>query len=232
MNCKIFVLIAAFVISSTGLFAQDCNTYYRFIENATYEYGYFDKKGKPEGRDVHKVTNLNTAADGTLTAELQSKFIPEKKSAEVFETNSVIKCKDGIIQMDLSMNMASMMSQYQNMDITLEGTPLELPYDLKVGQTLPDATTKIKTGMNGMNLMSVTMSVTDRKVEAKETITTAAGTYECLKISQTMSMKTIMSKTFHTVDYFAEGVGLIRSETYNKKGKLESTRDLLSLTEE
>lgn len=232
MNFRVFAFLFALLTFSVVLSAQDCNTYYRFIENATYEYGYFDKKGKPDGRDVHKVTNLTTSADGTLTAELSSKYIPEKKKAEVFETNSSISCKDGIIQMDLSMNMSSLMSQYQNMDVTLEGTPLELPYNLEVGQTLPDATTKIKTGMNGMNLMSVTMSVTDRKVESKETITTPAGTYECLKISQTTSMKTIMSKTFHTVDYYAEGVGLIRSETYSKNGKLESTRELLSLVEE
>jgi hypothetical protein len=232
MKFRIFALFLVLVSFSVSISAQDCNAFYRFNENATYEYGYYDKKGKPEGRELHRISNLSTDADGTVSAELHSKLIPEKKNADVFESNSTVTCKDGILHLDLSMNMSSMMSQYQDMEVSLEGTPLEIPYDLKVGQTLPDATTKVKTGVNGMNLMSVTMSITDRNVEAKEKITTPAGTFDCFKISQTTSMKTIISKTFTTVDYYAEGVGLVRSETYSKNGKLESSRELLSLTEE
>jgi hypothetical protein len=131
--------------------------------------------------------------------------------------------------MDISMNMSQMTSQFSEMEVSMEGDPLMIPSNLKVGQSLPDATTKIKTGMNGMSLMTVTLSVTDRKVEGMETITTPAGTFECYKITQTTSMKTIMSKSFTTEEFYAAGVGLVRTNTYKKNGKLESYQELLSL---
>lgn len=228
---KFFATLSVLFLSTLFLQAQHCDTYYRWIEGATYEYGYFDKKGKPEGRDLHKIETISESEDGVLRAEIHSKFIPEKKKQETAEATAEIFCKDGSIQMDLSFTMSQMMTQFENMEVTMDGEPIEIPYDLKVGQTLPDATTKIKSGVNGMSLLTVTMSVTDRKVEAKESITTPAGTFECFKISQTSTVKTIVSKTFNVVEYYAAGTGLIRSETFSKNGKLESRRDLLSITE-
>lgn len=215
---------------TTFLAAQDCSSFYRFVENATYEYGLFDQKDKPEGRMLYRVSNVAETADG-FSADIHSKIIPEKKNQETMETDSKITCTDGTLQMDLSMNFSQMMSQFSSMEVTMEGEPLLLPAKLEAGQTLPDATSKIKTAMNGMNLMSVNISVTDRKVEGKESITTPAGTFECYKISQTTHVKTIMGKTYQSVEYYAEGVGLVQSETYGKNGKLEGKQVLLSLEE-
>ena len=216
------------VLCSAFLYAQDCSTFYQFTENAAYEYGLFDHKDKPQGRQIIRISGVSETGVG-VTATVNSKFIPEKKNQETFEATSEVTCKEGTLQMDISMNMAQMTSQFSSMEVSMEGDPLMIPSDLSVGQTLPDATTKIKTGMNGMSLMSVTLSVTDRKVEGKETVTTPAGTFECYKIVQTTSMKTIMSKSFTTEEFYAEGVGLVRTNTYKKNGKLESYQELLSL---
>lgn len=215
---------------STFLGAQECNTFYRFIENATYEYGFFDAKDKPEGRQLYRVGNITETGDG-MTAEVHMKFIPEKKNADTFEADSRVVCKGGTLQMDFAMTMSQMTSQFSNMEMTMEGDALQIPAKLTAGETLPDAETKIKTGMNGMSLMSMTLSITDRKVEGKESITTPAGTFECYKITQTTSMKSIMSKSYQSVEYYAEGVGLVQSETYDKKGKLENKQVLLSIEE-
>lgn len=212
----------------TTLQAQDCGTFYQFTENAAYEYGLYNHKGKPQGRQLIRVTEV-TESDGAVTAEVNSKLIPEKKNQDTFEATSTVTCKEGILQMDISMNMSQMTSQFSSMEVEMEGDPLMIPAKLEVGQNLPDATTKIKTGMNGLSLMTVTLSVTDRKVEGKETITTPAGTFECFKISQMSKVKTIMSKSYKTEEYYAEGVGLIRTNTYKKNGKLEGYQELLSL---
>lgn len=230
MKWYAFLPILCVVTFPITLQAQDCNTFYRFVEDATYEYGFFDAKDKAEGRQLYRVSNVTETTDG-LSAEVTTKFIPEKKNQDTFETNSKVLCQNGTLQMDFSMNMPQLTSQFSSMEVTMEGDPLTLPAKLTAGESLPDATTKIKTGMNGMNLMSMTLSVTDRKVEGKETITTPAGTFECYKITQTTNIKTIVGKTYQSVEYFAEGVGLVQSETYDKKGKLESKQVLLSLEE-
>ncbi len=227
MNLRSLLTFLA-AICSVFLYAQDCSTFYQFTNNASYEYGLFDHKDKPQGRQIIRVSDVSESGDG-VTATVNSKFIPEKKNQEPFEATSEVTCVDGTLQMDISMNMSQVTSQFSNMEVSMEGDPLMIPSKLEVGQTLPDATTKIKTGMNGMSLMSVTLSVTDRKVEGKESITTPAGTFECYKITQTTSMKTIMAKSFTTEEYYAEGVGLVRTNTYKKNGKLDSYQELLSL---
>ena len=227
MNLRSLLTFLA-ALGSAFLYAQDCSTFYQFSENAAYEYGLYDHKDKSQGRQIIRVSNVEETGGG-LTATVNSKFIPEKKNQETFEAESQITCTDGTLQMDIAMNMSQMTSQFSEMEVSMEGDPLMIPSDLTVGQTLPDATTKIKSGMNGMSLMTVTLSVTDRKVEGKETITTPAGSFECYKITQTTSMKTIMSKSFTTEEFYAEGVGLVRTNTYKKNGKLESYQELLSL---
>ncbi|PHN08549.1 TapB family protein [Flavilitoribacter nigricans] len=227
MNLRSLLTFLA-VSCGTILYAQDCGTFYQFVENASYEYGLYDHKDKSQGRQIMRISDV-TETGGAVTAKVNSKFIPEKKNQDTFEATSEVSCEDGTLHMDISMNMTQMTSQFSEMEVSMEGDPLMIPSALKAGQTLPDATTKIKTGMNGMSLMTVTLSVTDRKVEGMETITTPAGTFECYKITQTTSMKTIMSKSFTTEEFYAEGVGLVRSNTYKKNGKLESYQELLSL---
>ncbi len=71
--------------------------------------------------------------------------------------------------------------------------------------------------------MNMNVIIENRKVEAKETITTPAGTFECYKISSEISSKVaFVNQKFKSVDWFAKGVGMVRTETYDKKGKLES----------
>lgn len=67
--------------------------------------------------------------------------------------------------------------------------------------------------------------ISDRKVEGKETINTPAGTYQCFKISYKMSIDTSMLGinipiNFRGIDFIAEKEGIVRSESYNKNGKL------------
>lgn len=228
-TCKTFLFLIAFLLTGTLSWSQDCNTFYHFVEDATYEYGHYDKKGKLEAREIQTLSNITTPTDGVVEADMSMKMISEKKNEETFQTQAKIRCEDGVIQLDMAMMISGMMAQFENMDVTIEGEGMELPNQLEVGQTLPDATTEVKTAMNGLNLMTVTISITDRKVEGKETITTPAGTFECFKIRQTSTVKTIMKKSFESVDYLAPGTGMVRSDTFAKNGKLDSRRELLSL---
>ena len=71
--------------------------------------------------------------------------------------------------------------------------------------------------------VSVNMTVTtqNRKVEAEEKITTPAGTFDCLKITYDMVSKIGFVKVQgSSVEWYSPGTGTIRSESYNKRGKL------------
>lgn len=85
-----------------------------------------------------------------------------------------------------------------------------------------------------MTVMTMTMNVKNRKVEAKEDITTPAGTFSCYKVSS--EMETEMGQmmpikvSIKTVEWFSENTGVVRSESYKSNGKLQGYSILSSLT--
>ena len=120
----------------------------------------------------------------------------------------------------------AMQQSLANMEVSIEGTELALPSTLTVGQERPDASTTIKAGSNGVTIINMTVNVTNRKVLSREELTTPAGTFNCYKITQDTDVKMMIAKTMTSIDYYAEGVGMVRSETYDKKGNLEGYTEL------
>ncbi len=64
------------------------------------------------------------------------------------------------------------------------------------------------------------MNVTDRKVEAKEAVTTTAGTWDCYKISFKSKMVIKMTVigiplNLSGTEWYAPGVGVIKTESKN-----------------
>jgi hypothetical protein len=67
-------------------------------------------------------------------------------------------------------------------------------------------------------------------VTAKERLTTPAGGFDCVKIESEVSTKVlIINRKVGNISWLAPGVGTVRAEYYDDKGRLESTKELISL---
>jgi hypothetical protein len=85
--------------------------------------------------------------------------------------------------------------------------------------------------MGGM-AMNMIMDIVDRKVEAAESMTTPAGTFDCMKLTQTEKMDMGMMKTTSSSkEWLAMGIGIVRQEHYNDKGELTGYMILTSVTQ-
>ena len=78
--------------------------------------------------------------------------------------------------------------------------------------------------MNSPIPMTMNISITNRKIVGKESVTTPAGTFECDKITSDLTVETKMAigftLSFSTVEWLAPKVAVVKSESY-KKGKLQ-----------
>jgi hypothetical protein len=88
---------------------------------------------------------------------------------------------------------------------------------MKVGDDLKDATLDMTIDNSGMK-QTVNMVTSNRKVEAKESITTTAGTWDCFKISykSKITIKTMgMGIPFNIegFEWFAPGFGIVKTES-------------------
>ncbi|MDT0606890.1 TapB family protein [Croceitalea rosinachiae] len=212
--------------------AQDnCSTFYPMTEGATYQYNLYDKKDKPSGSTTYNVKAVNN--DGGNTTATMSVVVGGEKPKDQMELEYEVTCTGDGISIDFnSMLSPQLQSQVEQMnaEIDISGTNIEIPNNLSVGQDLGDAELIMAMSMSGIK-MNTEVKTTDRKVIAKETVTTPAGTFDCYVLTSTISSKAMMAKmTFTDKLWLSEGVGIVKQESYNKKGKLDSRMELASFS--
>ena len=222
---KRFFLIAfalILILPVAHLSGQDCNMYFISEEGAEMELTHYNPKDKVESVTRHVIKEKNHI-NGAVVYTVQHTTY-DGKDKEIGSGEFEIKCKDGVFYMDMKNFLdESMMQGNEDMEFEMKSEDLEFPSDLSVGQSLSDGS--ITATMEGGGMMSFEMKVkiTDRKVETKETVTTPAGTFDCYRISyNTQTDMMMMNVNTRSVDWVAEDVGMVKSETYNKKDKLQS----------
>ncbi|WP_449405323.1 TapB family protein [Kriegella aquimaris] len=219
------ILCTLIVLSIT---AQDnCSKYYPLVEGASFQYTIYNKKGKTDGITDYKITNVANSG-GSTSATFDIKFTDDK-GKDIFNTDYNISCSEDGIKIDYaSLFPSSMMKQYEDMGIEMDisGTDIKIPNDLSVGKELQDANVSVSMNMSGIK-MNTTVDTSNRKVEKKESVTTAAGTFDCYLITETSTSKT-MGATIETDNklWLAEGVGMVKQESYKKNGNLMSRMEL------
>ena len=225
---KIRLMVSMVALCVTYSYAQECSSFFPFEEGAYLEYTNFNKKGKVESITENTVTTI-TKADGATEA-IVGTVLKDKKGKESYSGSYQVFCKDGKLLMDVNTIFNPAMQQsFSGYEVTIEGDALVFPNVLEVGEVLPDASSEITTAAGGLNIATMNIDITDRLVEGKSTITTAAGTFECYKISQLTSIRMMVSRAYGTVEYFAEGIGVVRSETYDQRGNLQSYMELTAI---
>ncbi|SIT12650.1 hypothetical protein SAMN05421766_1124 [Zobellia uliginosa] len=227
-----FLTTVLCLIVTTFTFAQDsCSKFYPLEEGSSFEYTNYDKKEKVEGSVHYTITEVRSeGAASVATFDMKYK---DKKGKDLFESNYSFSCENGLVTIDYkSLFPSQMMQQYTEMGLEMDisGTDIELPNDLSVGQQLNDANVTVAMSMSGIN-MNVSVDQTNRKVEKRESVTTPAGTFDCYLITENHMTKT-MGATIETSTklWLAEGIGMVRQESYKKNGSLMSRTELTRFT--
>jgi len=229
MKTNIISALGSFLFLINVNAQNNCSKYYPMIEGASFEYTNYNKKGKTEGTASYKVSQVSTVGENTsATMEMNLK---DEKGKEIYNSDYSFTCTGNMVTVDYeSLVPKSMLEQYKDMEMDISGTDLELPNDLSVGQQLTDANVTMKISMGGMN-MNTTVDLINRKVEKQESVTTSAGTFDCYVIYTDNKIKAMMVKqTFPSRVWFAEGVGMIKQESYNKNGKLIGSTQLTAFS--
>lgn len=211
-----------FVLAPATIANAQCNTYYVFQEGSEWEYESYNAKGKLAGKSQQKVSEFSNTASG-YTATVSSRMFDDK-GKEVMKGDMLYKCDNGTMYLDMrNFISAEQMKVFSDYEMKIEATDLEFPSTLSAGTSLKDGNITISASGTPFP-MKMTMAVTDRKVEGKESVTTPAGTFDCYKVTSTSTMENQMGMkmTIRTsaVEWIAPKVGMVRSESYDKNGKL------------
>jgi hypothetical protein len=220
------ILLISFISYETH---SQCNTYFNFKEGAEYEMTHYSGKDKVTGKSLSQILSVEDNG-GILTALIKGTAF-DKKGEEITSMNFEYICDEGVLKMDMNKFIPKdMFGSDADIEFEMEGDYLEFPKSLEIGQSLKDGMINGKMTMEGnpaMANMALSVKIFNRKVEAREDITTPAGSFNCYKISYDMESSTkVMGMNnkvdMKGIDYVSEGVGVIKTESYNKKGNLSS----------
>lgn len=223
---KKVILLVVFSLCTFGTIAAQnaCSKYYPMKEGSSMEYTIYNKKGKSDGKTTYSVTDVKSS--GSETSATFNIDFSNTKGKKEFETAYDITCTGTGIKIDyMSLMPAQMTEQYEKMDVEMDfsGTDIELPNNLSVGQNLDDANVTMKMSVGGID-MNISVDIVDRKVEARESITTDAGTFDCYQLSELIKSKSMgVNLEMTSKTWLAEGVGMIKNETFRKNGKSEGS---------
>lgn len=203
--------------------AQDCG-YYALAKGTTFAYQNLDAKGKLTG-SVRTTCQDATRTETGTSYSIKSEYTDDKGNTTTREYN--MRCENGNFYIDMQQIVdPKSMESFKNMEVTVNSNDLMYPSQLTAGQVLPDASISISAGSGGIRLMNLLVNVTNRKVESQQSVTVPAGTFDCYKITYDVETK-LMFKIYTTVtEYVNMGVGNVKTETYDKKGKLLGTTQL------
>jgi hypothetical protein len=226
MNRKLLILFAVLLSGMFVLNAQDCTFYFPVKVGATTEVKNYSAKDKLTGSVKSKVIE-QSASKIKFSNEV---FDDKGKSLSSGEFE--VQCKNGEYVMDMNSFLKGVdKNAYKDMDVKIEASEMTIPAKLQVGQQLKDGQIKMKISNQIMTIMNMTVKIMNRKVESFEDITTPAGTFKCAKITYDMESKVMGTVRTKVIEWLSEKVGVVRSETYDQKGKLSGYSVLSAITQ-
>jgi hypothetical protein len=213
-----------------GISQSDCKPYVPPTKGSTWEITNYSKKDKVTGKIKYELLDL-VESGNDITFKLQATSYDDKDEV-VYVNEYEAYCTGGKFEfdMDLMMNGASM-AAYQEMDVEVDASKFVIPtYAEPAGTKLADGELTIKIGSGGTTMFTMKVLVTDRLIEGTERRETSAGDFDCIVLTQKVTTRVLFKIEASSKEWYSEKVGLVRSESYDKKGKLTGYSVLTSIT--
>ena len=206
-------LIFFFLFASISMKAQPCEGFFPMNKGSIMETTTFNEKGKSQTVSTITIQDIVSIGNG-VKLSIHADIVDEKGKS-VSSADYEAKCSNGSFSIDMkSMLSPEQLKSSKDMTVTIDADDIVYPLDFTVGEMLKDAHLKMNVSMNNMNMPGTTIDITNRKIEGKETITTPAGSFECLKISSNIKIKNIIGYEMKSIEWISKGNGVIRTESY------------------
>ena len=130
------------------------------------------------------------------------------------------------VSMDLGQTLTTIIKNYfPNVKTLSEGTQAIMPARMQPGDALPEAHAVVRAGS-----LKFTVDVTERTVLRTETITTPAGTFDCVVIREHKVEKGPMYLSDKwSLNWYTRGIGYIRHDNLDKNMQLEESEILVRI---
>jgi hypothetical protein len=198
------------------------NVFFPSKKGQTFIYANLNDKGKTDSYTKQVISKVEGNVDNMAITYLSEALDKDRKSITdpPLEVEVTINVIHGVVVFDGS----SFAAPGSEGLIEIEGDNILLPSTLAVGEKLKDV--KFVMILNMGFKIRTNVLIKDQECLAIEEVTVSAGKFKCHKVTQTTVVGKVTQKI---IDWYAPGVGSVKQETYNDKGKLQSSKTLYSI---
>lgn len=205
------------------------------------EYQLLDAKGKLTGFLRYRVLAISTDSSAekkkkpvvTTKVSLKSGLYGPKDQL-LQQQDLAIRCRNDTTFTDgLGEINYEGLKSFRDRLLAYEGTSLAWPNQPAIGSSLPSGGVVVQVSSPSVAIAKIKTTVGQRKVLAGPApITVPAGTFTCYSVESRRELATaaradlVLKNTGREVDYYAPSVGIVKTEYYDKNGKLLKTRVL------
>jgi len=223
-------LLLFFAAKSNSVQAQECEMIFMMEEGVVLEYHNYDNKDKETSWEKRTVTDKH-AIDGGLSLTMHVETHTAQDS--IYHHDLTFECRNGVITVDMSgyLSQEALAPYLQTMTVEVNTQNMTIPQNLATNTVLDNGSVTAKISNNGVAMMTISCNITNRKVVGNQSITTKAGTFDCMKITYDSEVKMMFRIEGSGIEYISDKYGTIRTESYDKRGKLLAYTVLEKVTE-
>ncbi|HEX8427875.1 hypothetical protein [Hymenobacter sp.] len=179
---------------------------------------------RKESKKTTVLENITTLKSGLYT----SKNLLVQLQDLTFRSRRDTCFTDGLADMN-----ADALRRFRDRKLAYTPMPVAWPNKPTIGSSLPDGGVSVQVSSSVVNIATVSTVLRKRRVvSGPSSLTTPAGTFSCYQVEAVRESATVprpdmaMRTSVKQVDYYAPGVGIVRTEIYGKNGKVEQVREL------
>ncbi|GAA4007284.1 hypothetical protein GCM10022408_19000 [Hymenobacter fastidiosus] len=219
-----------------------CAHPFGLYDNMELLYKVTNAAGKSTGELRQRVVRLGSEMNkkktrATTTVLLKSGRYDEKNRLSsqqdlTFNCSRDTTFTDGLTQFD-----PESLKSFRDRIFDFAPVNIAWPNQPTVGSKLPAGGSQIQVRSSAVDLAKVSTMVQKRRVvSGPEAVKTPAGTFQCYKVESERESMTraradvAFRTTVRLVDYYSPTVGVVKTEVYDKKGKLAETRTLAAIS--
>ncbi|MDL2239859.1 hypothetical protein LJC73_06635 [Bacteroidales bacterium OttesenSCG-928-L14] len=194
------------------------NIYFPSKEGMKLKYADKNAKGKITGYTEYHIIKVNNIDDKNYSISYLLTIYDEKNTPTLSDMEVIVKIINGVVHFDGSSYMASLA---EGMEI--KGNGISIPANIEVGQKLKDFSVTIES-------LATTNTCTNVIVAAEEKITVDNAVLDTHRIDMDTAGKALFIKYEGKISqWYAKGIGEVKTINYDKKGKVSTTRELISI---
>ncbi len=224
---KVLVSLFLSMLFTCTSYAQSCTLFHQMKQGSKTEMSHYNKKGKLASKTTSEVLEVLPLENG-YEADIRTKAIDDE-GEEIFNGDVKMSCANNVISVSMQHILGpDQLKSFQDMEVKIDETNILYPFDINPASTLKDGNFKAEVYSGELKIVTLTFEITDRKVIGSESITTPAGTFDCLKITYNSKFKALFTFSSEVTEWWSPKYGLVKSESM-KNGKSQGYSELTKI---